>query len=251
MDDPRLGSALKSIRLRAGLTQEEVAVAAGVPRSLVGRIERGRIAVVRFGDLRSVAAALDTNVDLIVRWHGGDLGRLINARHAAIHEAGARRFAELEEWVLEPEVSFSSYGERGVIDGLAWHAASRSLLVIELKSEIVDINDLMGSVDRKRRLAAEIGRSRGWNAASVSTWVVVADGRTNRRMLARHASALRLKFPADGHAIAAWLRRPTGTINALGFMPIESLAISGAVVGGAKHVRRARVPLPEPDATAR
>lgn len=160
MDDPRLGSALKSIRLRAGLTQEEVAVAAGVPRSLVGRIERGRIAVVRFGDLRSVAAVLDTSVDLIVRWHGGDLGRVINARHAAIHEAGARRFAALEEWVLEPEVSCSSYGARGVIDGLAWHAASRSLLVIELKSEIVDINNLMGSVDRKRRLAAEIGRSR-------------------------------------------------------------------------------------------
>jgi transcriptional regulator with XRE-family HTH domain len=233
------------------MTQDEVAVAAGVPRSLVGRIERGRLARVRVDDLRSVASVLDASMDLILRWHGGDLGRLINARHAAIHEAGARRFAELEEWALEPEVSFSSYGERGVIDGLAWHAATRSLLVLELKSEIVDLNDLMGSVDRKRRLAAQIGRSRGWIAATVSTWVVVADGRTNRRMLARHASALRLKFPADGHAIAAWLRRPTGAINALGFMPIESLAISGAAVAGTRRARRARMPLPEPVVRAR
>ena len=251
MDDPRLGSALKSIRLRAGLTQEEVAVAAGVPRSLVGRIERGRVSGVRVGDVGSVAAVLDASVDLILRWHGGDLGRLTNARHAAIHEAGAARFAELKDWVLEPEVSFSSYGERGVIDGLAWHAVTRSLLVLELKSEIVDINDLMGSVDRKRRLAADIGRSRGWVPVTVSTWVVVADSRTNRRMLARHASALRLKFPADGHAIAAWLRRPMGAINALGFMPIASLAITGATVAGARHARRARAPMPEPDATVR
>lgn len=35
-----------------------------------------------------------------------------------------------------PEVSFSIYGQRGVIDILAWHAATRSLLVIELKTEM-------------------------------------------------------------------------------------------------------------------
>jgi transcriptional regulator with XRE-family HTH domain len=251
MDDPRLGAALKSIRLRAGLTQDELAIAAGVPRSLVGRIEHGRIRGVRVDDLRSIAAALDASLDLTLRWQGGDLGRLINARHAAIHESVAARFAELEGWALEPEVSFSSYGERGVIDGLAWHAATRSLLVLELKSEIVDLNDLMGSVDRKRRLAAEIGRSRGWAPSSVSTWVVVADGRTNRRMFARHAGTLRLKFPADGHAVGAWLRRPMGTINALGFMPIVSLAITGATVAGARQARHARTPLPEPAAPAR
>jgi transcriptional regulator with XRE-family HTH domain len=251
MDDPHLGSALKSIRIRAGLPQAEVAVAADVPRSLVGRIEHGRMAGVRLDDLRSIAAALGASVDLGLRWQGGDLGRLINARHAAIHEAIANRFGELEGWALEPEVSFSSYGERGVIDGLAWHAATRSLLVLELKSEIVDINDLMGSVDRKRRLAADIGRGRGWTASSVSTWVVVADGRTNRRTLARHAKALRLKFPADGHAVAAWLRRPTQPINALGFLPIASLAITGSAVAGARHARHARTPPPEQSPNAR
>lgn len=245
MDDPRLGSALKSIRIRTGRTQEEISIVAGVPRSLVGRIERGRMAGVRVNDLRSVARALDASVDLTLRWQGGDLGRLINARHAAIHEAIARRFGELAGWALEPEVSFSSYGERGVIDGLAWHAATRSLLILELKSEIVDLNDLMGSVDRKRRLAAEIAASRGWTASSVSSWVVVADGRTNRRTLARHAGTLRLKFPADGHAMAAWLRRPTRTINALGFMAIDSLAITGATVAGARRALRARTPLPD------
>src|SRR5436190_5695070 len=106
MDDSRLGTALKSIRIRVGLTQAEVAVAADVPRSLVGRIERGKVAAVRVNDLRSVAAALDASLDLMLRWQGGDLGRLINARHAAMHEAIAGRFVELDGWALEPEVSF-------------------------------------------------------------------------------------------------------------------------------------------------
>lgn len=48
-----------------------------------------------------------------------------------------------------PEVSFSIYGERGVIDLLAWHGPSRTLLVIELKTEVVDAAEMLGVLDRK------------------------------------------------------------------------------------------------------
>lgn len=240
MDDVRVGTGFRAIRLRRGLTQEEVAIAADVPRAVVGRVEHGRFSAVRVDALRRIAAALDVTLDVSIRWQGGDLPRLLNARHAAMHEEMAGRFGALPGWDYEPEVSFSIWGERGVIDGLAWHAATRCLLVIELKSELVDVNDLMSGVDRKGRLAAEIARGRGWDAASVSTWVVLADGRTNRRDVARHATTLRSKFPADGHAIAAWLRRPAGRINALGFLPIGSLASSGLAVAGTRRVRHAR-----------
>ena len=37
---------------------------------------------------------------------------------------------------LVPEVSFSIYGERGVIDMLLWHPARRALLVVELKTGV-------------------------------------------------------------------------------------------------------------------
>jgi len=96
----------------------------------------------------------------------------------------ARSFASFDGWVTEPEVSFSIYGERGIIDVLAWHPGRRILLVIELKTEFVDVNELMGSVDRKRRLAAAIARERGWDSAAIGAWVVIADSRTNRRALA-------------------------------------------------------------------
>src|SRR5215212_81031 len=205
-----LASGLRAIRLRMQLTQMELSTAANVPRSIVQAVERGRVDVVRLGDVQRIAGALDASVDPVLRWRGGDLPRLVNARHAALHEIVAARFADLPDWIYEPEVSFSQYGERGVVDGLGWHAASRSLLVGEWKSELVDFSDLMGTVDRKRRLAVEIVRERRWRPLTVSTWVVVADGRTNRRELARHETVLRSKFPADGHAIAAWLRHPVG-----------------------------------------
>ena len=245
MDNKRTGIGLRAIRIRTGRTQGEVSIAAGVPRSVVQAVERGRLERVRIGDLRAIAGALDANVDLILRWRGGDLGRLVNARHARLHEVMASRFSGLDGWRYEPEVSFSSFGERGVIDGLAWHPATGTLLVIELKSELVDLSDLMGTVDRKRRLAPEIARARGWQPRSVSCWVAVEDGRTNRRVLARNAAALRAKFPADGRAVAAWLRRPTGAINALGFLSDASPPGVKGPRAGARLIRHAHEPPPE------
>jgi transcriptional regulator with XRE-family HTH domain len=246
VNDVQLGAALRTLRLRQGLTQAELGVAAEVPRSVVGLVERGRLARCSLRSIRAIAGALDCEIVLSPRWRGGDLGRILNARHAAMHEAFAGRFGPLDAWVIEPEVSFSVYGERGIIDALAWHEASVSLLVIELKTEFVDINELMGSVHRKRRLAAGIGRERGWRVDHVSTWVAVADGRTNRRALARHRLTLRTKFPADGHALSAWLRHPEGTINALGFLTVDALASSGVGVAGSRRVRPAWTPVSTP-----
>ena len=220
MSDRSIGTGLRAIRIRSEMTQRELAIASDVPRSVVQMIERGRLERVALADLRAVAGALDASADVYLRWRGGDLPRLVNARHAALHEAAALRFAALPEWRYEPEVSFAHFGERGVIDGLGWHPTTRSLLIEELKSELVDFSDLMGTVDRKRRLAVDVVRERGWQPLSVSTWVVVADGRTNRRALARHATVLRSKFPAAGHGIAAWLRHPIGRIEALSFLPL-------------------------------
>ena len=237
MDDRRLGAILRAIRLDRGLTQDEVGAAAGTSRFVVARIEAGRLAGISIGRLRSVATALDVRPEIVPSWNGGDLGRLLNARHAAFHQAMAERLNGCSGWTFEPEVSFSIQGERGVIDVLAWHAATSSLLVIELKTEIVDVNDLMTTVDRRRRLAPRITADRGWHPKSVSVWVAVADSRTNRRRLARHVAVLRSKLPDDGHRVRGLLAEPTAPIAALSFMSIEHLAHGGAPVAGRRRVR--------------
>lgn len=210
---------MRAIRLRKRWRQKDLAAKAKVSRTMVGRIEHGRLASVPLGSIRRVAHALDARLDTIVRWQGGDLGRLINARHSAMHEAMARMSGSLDGWTAEPEVSFSIYGERGVIDIVAWHATCRMLLVIELKTELVEINELMGTVDRKRRLAAAIAEERGWDPASTSAWVVLAESRTNRRAVSGHETVLRAKFPVDGRTMRGWLRRPRGRVDALSFLP--------------------------------
>jgi len=238
MDDQRIGWTLRTIRVRKRWRQQDLAERAKVSRWVVMRIERGRIANIPIGKIRAVAAALDARFDAIVRWQGGDLGRLVNARHAAMHESVARMFAAMDGWVAEPEVSFSIYGERGIIDVLAWHPTRRILLVIELKTEIVDVNELLGTLDRKRRLGAEVALERGWDPLAIGCWVVVAESRTNRRAVASFATVLRAKLPTDGRGIRAWLAAPVGGVNALSFLPSVHDTHSGTATAPTRRVDR-------------
>ncbi len=210
-------------------------------------IERGHLDATTLGRSRAIAAALGARLDIAVRWRGGELDRLLNARHSAMHEQVARQLARLPGWSFAQEVSFSIYGERGVIDLIAWHEARRALLVIELKTELVDVNDLLATMDRRRRLAREIGRQRGWDAVTVSAWVVLADSHTNRRRLAAHMTTLRHAFPLDGRSIRPWLRTAASSVTALSFLPIAAGDGRRQAPTGRQRVRRPRPRLPEHD----
>ncbi len=185
-------------------------------RSVVSAIERGHLENVSIGTLLEIARALDIQVTFGTRWRAGDLDRLVSGRHSRLHEAVGRWFATaLPDWILAPEVSFSFFGERGVIDILAWHPGRRALLVIELKTDLADVNELIGTMDRRRRLAWDIAKERGWEPLTVSSWVLVAGGRTNRARISAHRTLLRTAFPVDGRTVAGWLRRPDRDIHAL------------------------------------
>ncbi len=215
MDDQRLGALLRAIRIRRRLRQSDVAAGAAVDRSWVSRIERGHVRDASIGRLRAIAGVLEVGLEIVPSWRGGDVARVVNERHSRMHELFAAHLARTPGWEFATEVSFSSWGERGVIDILAWHAARRVLLVIELKTEIPDPAGLIAQVGRYRRLAPGIGRERGWNATSVATWVLLAESDMNRRQLARHRVMLRNAFPLDGRPLRRWLRDP-GSAGSLG-----------------------------------
>lgn len=238
MEDQRIGSALRALRLRRHLRQVDVAVAAGIPRGVVMRIEAGRLDDVSFGHLRRMARALGAGFEGLIRWHGADLDRLVNRGHALMHEAMFRWLRETGDWFALPEVSFARNRERGVIDIVAWHSASRILLLIELKTRIVDINDLMATMDIRRRAAWHVAEDHGWDPVAVGVWVVIAPGRSNTRELADHSTVLRAKFPADGRSMRRWLAKPTGDIAGLSFMPEVRVADLGRDPTTPRRVRR-------------
>jgi transcriptional regulator with XRE-family HTH domain len=218
MDDFRLGSAIRMVRQSRGWRQRDLSARSGVSCSAISRIERGQIGPQSIDSVRAVAAALDIRLDLVPRWRGGDLDRLLNRGHSALHESVSRSFRdEAPAWILAPEASFAVYGERGVIDILAWHPGRRALLVIELKTDLVDMNELLGTLDRKRRLAPTAGSARGWDPLTVSAWLIVSESRTSRRRVADHEAVLHSALPDDRRTMRQWLRDPVGRVAGLSF----------------------------------
>jgi transcriptional regulator with XRE-family HTH domain len=239
MDALRLGSAVRAVRLRKGWRQADVAAAARVSIATISRVERGEIESLSVAMLRRVMAALEIRLDWVPRWRGGELDRMLNSGHAAMHEAAAVLFGG-SDWLPAVEATFSIYGERGIIDVLAFHPATGALLVIELKTDLVDVQGLIGAVDRYRRLAPQVARERGWAATSVSCWVLLRDTPSNHRRLAAHATVLRAAFPVDGRRMPGWLRHPVGSVAALSFLSDSHARRASGTFGGVQRVRRPR-----------
>lgn len=60
----RIGNRIAALRKKAGLTQEELALRAGLQRTHVGRIEAGRYAVT-LEVVQAIAEAIGMTVDII------------------------------------------------------------------------------------------------------------------------------------------------------------------------------------------
>jgi transcriptional regulator with XRE-family HTH domain len=208
MNDLQLGLGLRAARIKRRWRQVDLASRAGVSTSLVSRLEHGDFDRSPMSLARMVAAELGVTLEIVPRSRGADFDRLINARHAALGEGVAAWVARQPGWAAAAEVSFSIYGERGVVDLLAWHDATRALVVIELKTAIVDVDEIIGTLDRKRRLAPRIAATRGWHPLSVSTWLVVASSSTNRRRVAQHRTLLTSNLPLDGRSMAPLFLHP-------------------------------------------
>ena len=160
MSASHLGRDVKLLRKRRRWTERRLAAAAGVSPSSISLLELGGGDRLTVRTLTAVVDALDARLAVRVYWHGEALDRLRDERHAAIVEAVVRRLIA-DGWTSRAEVSFNEFGERGAIDVLAHHPTTEALLVIEVKSVVSDVQDLLSRLDRKKRLAPAIARSLG------------------------------------------------------------------------------------------
>jgi transcriptional regulator with XRE-family HTH domain len=223
MDPIRMGSDLRLLRRRRGWTQERLAEAARLPRWVVSAAERGHGDRLPLHRLVAIASALGAYLSVRILLDGEGLDRLRDRRHASAVE---RMVAILvsDGWEVATEVSFNVFGERGSIDILAFHPASRSLLVVEVKSVVPDIGGMLMTLDRKVRLGPDLARARGWSAATVSRMLVLPEHRTSRRRVSEHAATFEVAFPARTRDVQRWLQNPVGEISGLLFLPSDQHA---------------------------
>ena len=217
MDVVRFGLGVRALRLRRCVTQAELAAKSGISRAVVIRIERGQADRVAVHTLVRVSAMLDARVDVRLLWHGEGLDRLLDARHARLVESVVRLLLA-SNWEAAAEVSFNVRGERGSIDVLGFHQPSGSVLVVEVKSVVPDLQAMLAGLDRKGRLARLVGTERGWSVSTVTRLLVLPDDRTARRRVASHVVTFRSTLPARTIQVRRWLRSPGGVMHGVLFL---------------------------------
>ena len=238
MDDIQVGSVIRSVRIRCGLRQVDVAEKAGVSEAIVSAIEHGQFEATSLRIVRGVAAAAGVSLPLAPRWRGPDLPKLLDEKHAAIVGCVVTRLCALG-WVAKPEHTFSIYGERGSIDVLAWLPSRRAVLVVEVKSILVDLQDLLSTLDRKRRLAAAIAREAGWRPTIIGTLLVMPAETQARNSVEKYRPLFAVSYPARGTQVQQWLRTPERDLGGIWFLNFTAREAKRRP-GGSFRVRRAR-----------
>jgi len=244
MNDVELGHTLRVVRIRRGLRQSDVARTARVSQATISLVEHGYLEHTTLGFVRRVATALGVSVALEPRWSGADLSRLRDERHASTVLAVITRLTRLG-WETRPEHTFNCWGERGSTDVLAWHANTRALLVVEVKTQIVDLQDLLATLDRKRRLATTIARDLGWRPSIVGALLAMRGETQARNAVRRFGPIFDAAYPRRGGRVQAWLRHPDSDASGVWFLN-SSPDDAKRRPGGIFRVRPAGNRTPEP-----
>ncbi len=149
----------------------------------------------------------------------GALVRLGDEGHAAIEVIASWFRSAGFDTETEAEGSFSEWGERGRIDLLAFDPSTGTFVIVEVKTQLLDLQDLFGSLNVKERrltpaaLETTLRHILTWDSheqASRGTWIAGRQ-RVRRSMQAR----LRLRSPVRANSrhvspIPAHPFHPTG-----------------------------------------
>lgn len=246
MDDLAVGRLLRLARGRRRLRQADVGRIAGVHQATVSLAERGQLRSLTVRTTRAIAAALEIELQFEPRWRGPALERLRDAGHAAAVEAVTTDLGR-HGWDVLVEIGFSHFGERGSADVIGWRAADRALLIIEVKTSLVDLQATLAAIDRKRRiLPGALARERGWRPLAIGVVLVVVDSSTARDAIARHRSIFDSAFPSRTVAVRRWLESPAGDLRGLWFLrgtgQVRAMGRAGSspAASGATRVRPRR-----------
>ncbi len=185
-------------------------------RALVAVIEGGGLESSSVRTVRRISGALGISIWLDPRWRGADLAKLLDERHALMVREVVRRL-EAAGWRTRAEATFSIRGERGSVDVLASHPGTRAMACIEVKTKLADLQDLLSTMDRKRRLAPALARELGWECGVVASILVLPAESWARHGVDRFAPLFDSALPERTRGILAWIHQPDRALNGIWF----------------------------------
>jgi transcriptional regulator with XRE-family HTH domain len=185
-----LGNVVARTRRDLGWSQGRLAVRAGVSRSMIARVESATVNV-SLDVAAGVCDALGVQVDLTFRTPFIAERPQRDPAHARCSSYVQHRL-EAVGWTVAREVEVVHGRSHGWIDLLAFEPRLRSLLIVEVKTELDDLGRIERTLSWYERDGWGAARRLLWRPARMATWLLVLATdvnderiRANRDLLAR------------------------------------------------------------------
>ena len=195
-------------RLDLDISRQELAGRVGVTASYIGQIERG-MANPSVALIEAIADALGLDLQLDVRppvFPGGShVGDALHARCSAYVDRHLRALG----WVTAREVEIVQGRSHGWIDLLAFDLRTGVLMILEVKTRLVDLGALERQMAWYERSARQSALRLGWRPRRSASAVVALASDEVDRVVRAHRDLLSLAFPVRAREIARGLAEPS------------------------------------------
>lgn len=179
-----LGRELHDARVQHGLSQAEVAKAARISRSQMGRIERAEVPGVKLACLARLLAVVGLELSARAYPAGPPIR---DAAHRALLDRLRARVAPSVAWRFE--VPVGNAGDRRAWDAVMLLGSVQ--IAVEAETRPRDVQALQRRLAAKRRDDLEVA----------NVVLLLSDTRHNRELMKEHGQALRADLPLLGRAI--------------------------------------------------
>jgi transcriptional regulator with XRE-family HTH domain len=208
-----IASTTRETRLAIGWGQAELARHAGTSQSTVSRLERGLADRVDLATVGRIFDLMGCRLDLRVEAPFlADRRHQADPAHAHCVAYVVRRLTGAG-WVTKREVEISHARSHGWIDVLAYRAADRALLVVEMKTDIEDLGRIERSMAWYEREGPMACRRVGWSVRSVIGVLMVLDTGVTQKRLRVNRDALAQTFPMPPRELRRIVEFPKAAIG--------------------------------------
>lgn len=205
----RFGQATLQTRRALGWSQRELARRCGLSQTLVWRVEGARPPL-SVNVVARIADALGLEVDLTLRAPFIAERPQRDAAHARCSSYVQHRLEALG-WTVAREVEIVHGRSHGWIDLLAFDQRSRSVLIVEIKTELDDLGRIERTLSWYERDGWAAARRLGWRPARTAAWLLVLATEVNDDRIRANRELLANAFPARAAEGLAALAAPAAT----------------------------------------
>jgi transcriptional regulator with XRE-family HTH domain len=196
-----------AIRLDLDISREQLAERVGVTPSYVGRIERGEanpsVALIE-GIADALGSRPSTRRSTTDLPGGPHVRDAVHARCSAYVDRHLRSLG----WVTAREVEIVEGRSHGWIDLLAFDRRSGTLLIVEVKTRLLDLGGLERQVAWYERTARRPAHTLGWRPRRSALVVLALASEEVDRVVRAHRELLSFAFPIRAREINRGLADP-------------------------------------------